>query len=191
MSMISWKNQLLDNLRERDALQKSASDENDVFKSIQLLTQRLNDMQIRQKLLEHKDTESEVLAKKLTEFQTLKELNNKYKETINDDKNKLKTLDNNLKESQKVIDSMNDSYQQLHDKFVRFKEESVARNKSLEIVNDDLLSLQIENNLLNDRISKLSKENDQLIKRWMDKVSKDAETLNDINELLGSSSNHS
>ncbi|GME77081.1 hypothetical protein B5S31_g4778 [[Candida] boidinii] len=190
MSMISWKNQLLDNLRERDALQKSASDENDVFKSIQLLTQRLNDIQIRQKLLEHKDTESEVLAKKLTEFETLKELNNKYKETINDDKNKLKTLDNNLKESQKVIDSMNDSYQQLHDKFVRFKEESVARNKSLEIVNDDLLSLQIENNLLNDRISKLSKENDQLIKRWMDKVSKDAETLNDINELLGSSSNH-
>ncbi|GME90015.1 unnamed protein product [[Candida] boidinii] len=190
MSMISWKNQLLDNLRERDALQKSASDENDVFKSIQLLTQRLNDMQIRQKLLEHKDTESEVLAKKLTEFETLKELNNKYKETINDDKNKLKTLDNNLKESQKVIDSINDSYQQLHDKFVRFKEESVARNKSLEIVNDDLLSLQIENNLLNDRISKLSKENDQLIKRWMDKVSKDAETLNDINELLGSSSNH-
>ncbi|OWB61166.1 hypothetical protein B5S29_g2050 [[Candida] boidinii] len=188
--MISWKNQLLDNLRERDALQKSASDENDVFKSIQLLTQRLNDIQIRQKLLEHKDTESEVLAKKLTEFETLKELNNKYKETINDDKNKLKTLDNNLKESQKVIDSMNDSYQQLHDKFVRFKEESVARNKSLEIVNDDLLSLQIENNLLNDRISKLSKENDQLIKRWMDKVSKDAETLNDINELLGSSSNH-
>ncbi|GME69783.1 unnamed protein product [[Candida] boidinii] len=190
MSMISWKNQLLENLRERDALQKSASDENDAFKSIQLLTQRLNDMQIRQKLLEHKDTESEVLAKKLTEFETLRELNNKYKETINDDKVKLKTLDNNLKESQKVIDSMNDSYQQLHDKFVRFKEESVARNKSLEIVNDDLLSLQIENNLLNDRISKLSKENDQLIKRWMDKVSKDAETLNDINELLGSSSNH-
>ncbi|OUM55289.1 hypothetical protein BVG19_g4797 [[Candida] boidinii] len=190
MSMISWKNQLLENLRERDALQKSASDENDAFKSIQLLTQRLNDMQIRQKLLEHKDTESEVLAKKLTEFETLRELNNKYKETINDDKAKLKTLDNNLKESQKVIDSMNDSYQQLHDKFVRFKEESVARNKSLEIVNDDLLSLQIENNLLNDRISKLSKENDQLIKRWMDKVSKDAETLNDINELLGSSSNH-
>ncbi|OWB83305.1 hypothetical protein B5S33_g1934 [[Candida] boidinii] len=190
MSMVSWKNQLLENLRERDALQKSASDENDAFKSIQLLTQRLNDMQIRQKLLEHKDTESEVLAKKLTEFETLRELNNKYKETINDDKVKLKTLDNNLKESQKVIDSMNDSYQQLHDKFVRFKEESVARNKSLEIVNDDLLSLQIENNLLNDRISKLSKENDQLIKRWMDKVSKDAETLNDINELLGSSSNH-
>lgn len=59
------------------------------------------------------------------------------------------------------------------------KEESKYRSQSMESINDEILSLQIQNNLLTEENDKLRKENDQLIDRWLKKVEQDAKLLND------------
>lgn len=61
-------------------------------------------------------------------------------------------------------------------------EEYQQKNKSIELMNDEFLSLQIENNLLFQRNQQLQQENEQLLQRWMDKMQKDADLLNERNE---------
>lgn len=61
-------------------------------------------------------------------------------------------------------------------------EENQLKYKNFEVINDEILSLQIENNLLNERNAALAEENEKLVRRWLDKVGKDAQFLNDLNE---------
>ncbi|GME76355.1 unnamed protein product [Ambrosiozyma monospora] len=85
---------------------------------------------------------------------------------------------------EKNIRLLTDGYKKLQDKFSRLQEETKMKNQNIEVVNDDLLSLQIENNLLNKKVEDLTLEREKLIQRWMNKVSKDAEVLNDANKVL-------
>lgn len=62
--------------------------------------------------------------------------------------------------------------------------EIAEKNKAIETINDELLSCNIQNNVLSDTIQKLSNENETLVTRWMEKVKNDAERLNDANEAL-------
>lgn len=64
------------------------------------------------------------------------------------------------------------------------RNEVQQKNKSIEIINDEILSSQIQNNVLAKKVDDLSKENEGLIKRWIDKVRADAERMNEVNELL-------
>lgn len=60
------------------------------------------------------------------------------------------------------------------------------KNRAIETVNDELLSCNIQNNVMNDRVKLLTQENESLVKRWMERVKKDAEQINDANELIES-----
>lgn len=63
-------------------------------------------------------------------------------------------------------------------------EENRGKSKALGMVNDEVLALQMENNLLNDKVKRLETENEHLVVRWMNKVKEDAEKLNDANAFL-------
>ena len=70
-------------------------------------------------------------------------------------------------------------------KSLNFKiEENLMKNNALNLINDELISLQIQNNLLQDKISKLESENETLVGRWIDKVRDDADRINDANDFL-------
>ncbi|ODV59597.1 Atg16p [Ascoidea rubescens DSM 1968] len=70
-------------------------------------------------------------------------------------------------------------------KHLNFKvEENLMKNNALNLINDELLSLQIQNNLLQDKISNLESENQTLVNRWIDKVKSDADKINDANDFL-------
>lgn len=82
------------------------------------------------------------------------------------------------------LNLIKEGYVKIKEKNSRLQEESSVKNQNIEGINDNVLSLQIENNLLCKSIEKLKAENQRLINRWMDKVSKDADVLNKANELV-------
>ncbi|CAR25765.1 hypothetical protein ZYGR_0A03340 [Zygosaccharomyces rouxii] len=53
-----------------------------------------------------------------------------------------------------------------------------VKNKDSEKLNDEIISLNIENNLLQKRFGELEEEHNKLVKRWLDKVQQDVEKLN-------------
>ncbi|GCE98188.1 atg16-like protein [Zygosaccharomyces mellis] len=53
-----------------------------------------------------------------------------------------------------------------------------VKNKDFEKLNDEIISLSIENNLLQKRFRDLEEEHNKLVKRWLDKVQQDVEKLN-------------
>ncbi|KAK9256200.1 autophagy-related protein 16 [Lipomyces tetrasporus] len=65
-------------------------------------------------------------------------------------------------------------------------EEYRERNKSVQILQDEILTYQIQLNVAEDNVNKLEKENRELVNRWMERVSREAEKLNDANAFLES-----
>ncbi|ODQ70346.1 hypothetical protein LIPSTDRAFT_65447 [Lipomyces starkeyi NRRL Y-11557] len=63
-------------------------------------------------------------------------------------------------------------------------EEYRERNKSIQILQDEILTYQIQLNVAEDKVNKLEKENRELVNRWMERVSREAEKLNDANAFL-------
>ncbi|KAK9368271.1 autophagy-related protein 16 [Lipomyces kononenkoae] len=64
------------------------------------------------------------------------------------------------------------------------EEEYRERNKSIQILQDEILTYQIQLNVAEDKVNKLEKENRELVNRWMERVSREAEKLNDANAFL-------
>lgn len=60
----------------------------------------------------------------------------------------------------------------------RLQEVINVKNKASEKLNDEIISLNIENNLLQKRFGELEEEHNKLVKRWLDKVQQDVEKLN-------------
>lgn len=58
------------------------------------------------------------------------------------------------------------------------KEVINVKNKDSEKLNDEIISLNIENNILQKKFEELEEEHNKLVKRWLDKVQRDVETLN-------------
>lgn len=102
--------------------------------------------------------------------------------------NQMTISNEKLEVKQKQLDQKNSQLEakikSLNNKISNLNLEIKEKNKSIEIINDENLINQIQNNVLNDKIAKLTEENTQLIDRWMKKVSQDAEKLNDANQFL-------
>lgn len=60
----------------------------------------------------------------------------------------------------------------------KLKEVIEIKNKNAENMNNELISLNIENNLMGKRFVDLEEEHEKLVKRWLAKVQQDVETLN-------------
>jgi len=72
----------------------------------------------------------------------------------------------------------------LTDKLNNQTEEYQHKNKSIELINDEIISLSIQNNLLTDKVDKLENENASLVERWIEKVKSDADKMNETNAFL-------
>lgn len=53
------------------------------------------------------------------------------------------------------------------------------KNKDFERLNDELISISIENNLFQDKLNKIQIEYDNLLGRWLTKVQKEADAMNE------------
>lgn len=82
--------------------------------------------------------------------------------------------------------SLNKAVTRLTDKLNNQTEEYYHKNKSIELINDEIVSLSIQNNLLTDKLEKLEKENGDLVQRWIEKVKSDADKMNETNAFLES-----
>ncbi|GMG30959.1 unnamed protein product [Ambrosiozyma monospora] len=175
MSSASWKQDLLNNLVQRDEAQQK---DDSVYQSLQV-----SSLESELDTLRKDDTKAE-LEKALKQISQLNEQLASQLTKLDAYKRQSTSKDVQLSRMEKNIRLLTDGYKKLQDKFSRLQEETKMKNQNIEVVNDDLLSLQIENNLLNKKVEDLTLERDKLIQRWMNKVSKDAEVLNDANKVL-------
>lgn len=60
----------------------------------------------------------------------------------------------------------------------KLKEVLNVRNKDFEKLNDEIISLTIENNLTNRKFTELETEHNKLVKRWVAKVQEEVDRLN-------------
>ncbi len=131
-----------------------------------------------------KEDSTAELARAVNERNILEETLETSQKLLVHEKKESSSLQKKVKELQKNLDLLSEGYKKLQGRFNRVQEEEKMKIQSIESLNDDFLSLTIENNLINNRVAKLKQENDELIKRWMDKVSQDAEILNNANAAL-------
>lgn len=68
----------------------------------------------------------------------------------------------------------------------RLKEIVEVMNKNSERLNDEIISMTIENNVLEDKYSTLNEEHNKLVQRWLSKVQQDADVMNATIESHGS-----
>lgn len=87
-------------------------------------------------------------------------------------KKQLSSADNTIKSQQNKLENLELKVQE--------------KNKNIEIVNDEFLMNQIQTAVLQKKVDELTKENDMLVKRWMDRVRSEAQQMNDANQFLES-----
>ncbi|SCU97046.1 LAFA_0G09472g1_1 [Lachancea sp. 'fantastica'] len=56
------------------------------------------------------------------------------------------------------------------------------KNKDSERLNDEIITLNIENNLLQERYEKVRRERDEIVTRWLKKAQLEADTMNETLE---------
>ncbi|KAH3660313.1 hypothetical protein OGAPHI_006899 [Ogataea philodendri] len=136
--------------------------------------------------VQREDGKQEILA-------LLSQVDSLTKKLESKDKQLKQELDKNASMSKEIdiakknIQVITDAYKKLQDRHSRLQEESKVKLQNVESLNDDILSLNIENNLLNDRLTKTKLEYELLVNRWMNRVKQEAEVLNDANEALSRS----
>ena len=67
------------------------------------------------------------------------------------------------------------------------KERIEVMTKNVERLNDELISTNIENNVLQDKFDTLNEEYNKLVQRWLKKVQKEADEMNENVENLNNS----
>ncbi|CEP22635.1 unnamed protein product [Cyberlindnera jadinii] len=119
------------------------------------------------------------------EHQRLLDENGAYEQDLAEQKSKVQALEDNVSMLQRRVrnlanekEKLNAVVTKLTDKLNSQTEEYHHKNKSIEVLNDEFLSMQIQNNLLHDRLATLEKENDQLVQRWLAKAQEDADRIN-------------
>lgn len=71
----------------------------------------------------------------------------------------------------------------LNEKVNNLSLEINEKNKAIETINDELLSCNIQMNVLTSTVNTVTQENEELVRRWMEKVGMDAEEMNRANEM--------
>lgn len=165
-----WSQDILQKLITRDNLSKKDSN---YFKAFSQLSQQLQKP--------HK-AEKNDYNRLVNENGKLRSQNESLIDSLNNSTIKSETLESKRNQDRKSIQHLEKSVKSLGQKISNLNMEIGEKNKSIEIINEELLLNQIQVNVLNDRITKLTNENEALIKRWMEKVKLDAEKLNDAND---------
>ncbi|ODV96885.1 hypothetical protein PACTADRAFT_32385 [Pachysolen tannophilus NRRL Y-2460] len=180
----SWQRQLSIALEERDLTEKANID---YYKAcllnhlVELSAIKVYRLENELENIQKTDIQKE-LTNALREINTLKLENENLKRNQSREELKLREARKNAAELEKHLDTLRDAYRKLEKNYRNLKEESDTKFKNLDVINDEILSLQIENNLLNKENSDLKLENDKMVQRWLKKVEKDANFLNQVVE---------
>lgn len=189
-----WEDELLNQLKVRDEIEKQHLPYLNAFNE---LVERVTNTE---RLLRQTSSTSSSAATTVVpssvgvgelvdENIILKSLNIK----LQDQSNSLGIENQSLKSKIKILEQTESktikNIEFLKQKIENAKLEVQEKNKSIEIINDEILSYQIQNNVLQNSVNQLTQENDGLIRRWMEKVKLDAETINEANELIENTKN--
>lgn len=85
-----------------------------------------------------------------------------------------------------IIDSYREELKAKDQEIDRLKEIAEVMNKNNERLNDEMISMTIENNVLEDKFNTLNEEHTKLVQRWLSKVQQDADVMNATIESQGS-----
>lgn len=171
MANVEWSQEILKQLDVRDSFEKR---DGEIFIAFQDLIAKLNQQNLQ---LQGEETK---------EPQQTQETVDKLVSSLNASAIKVEKLELIQVNNEKTIANLNKTIIKANNKIESLNLELKEKNKTIEIINDELLMLQMQKNILNQKVTELSLENESLIQRWMDKVSKDAEKLNDANQFLQS-----
>jgi len=80
------------------------------------------------------------------------------------------TLQNTLRQTARI----KDLEQRLRDR----EEELRAKTRLLEATQDEIVSLTLQLNMAEDRAEKMKHENEELVRRWMERMGSEAERMN-------------
>ncbi|KAG0659893.1 autophagy protein 16, interacts with Atg12p-Atg5p [Maudiozyma exigua] len=133
--------------------------------------------------MQQKDSELAVLAEKLTERDAK---HNQYAELFevikpNDIIHGGESID---KENVTIIDTLKSENNDKEHNIEDLKERIEVMTKNVERLNDELISTNIENNVLQDKFDNLNEEYNKLVQRWLRKVQKEADEMNENVENL-------
>ncbi|KAI0461549.1 hypothetical protein LJB42_000847 [Komagataella kurtzmanii] len=194
---LTWKHEVLEALKERD---RKESRSKEIYESceylpypipctlintnnsiVQFSVDKFQELKRQFESMEKKDSQIQ-LEKTISQLKVQTESLDSTQRRLRQAQDKKNELEKANSELTKALNAAEDRLKQSVNKLMVLKEESQTKNASLELVNDELLSLHIQNNLMNDKIESLTSENDKLVQRWMEKVTKDAELLNEANK---------
>jgi septal ring factor EnvC (AmiA/AmiB activator) len=82
------------------------------------------------------------------------------------------------KRHQKTIERLNRELLGLQRKLKDRAEELQAKKKMIENVQDEMISQQIELNMCEEKLTKLQRDNKDLVARWMEKKGEEADQMN-------------
>lgn len=66
----------------------------------------------------------------------------------------------------------------------KYLKESQSKERDIQNLKDDMLALQIQLNMAEEKLQKTEAENIALVDRWLAKAARDAEKMNDANAFL-------
>lgn len=164
-----WVLQAISQLNVRDEIEKKESAYFNAFKQLQHTLNQQKGANIEGESTSHVNHEADkdvVIDKMNGLYFTIEKLNDK------------------LAQSSKTIKQLEKENRAQLARIESLVLEVSEKNRAIETINDELLSLNIQNNVLSGKVVDLERENETLVKRWMDRVKQDVEKLNEANEKL-------
>ena len=176
-----WQGEILARLEQRDSLEKKDSI---YFKAFNQIAEELLIKGGRVETADSSDLELRRLSK---QNHGLEIENNQLVDRLNGgaveiEKSKIQ-INSILEEKTRLEKQIG----HLKNKLGNSELEVSEKNKSILLINDELLLSSILNNVLIEKSKILAEENDKLVTRWMQKMELDANKVNETNESLTSS----
>lgn len=89
----------------------------------------------------------------------------------------MERMESEMAELKMALKSQEAKNAKLTAKVASTQSEIAEKNRQIEIINDENLISQIQHNVLGDQVKSLKKENDELVRRWVERVGKEAEDM--------------
>lgn len=172
---MKWTDEILQRLTMRDAFEQRDSDYYSAFMDMVSQLQEKTDAG-------SKEDDSVVQSENVRLHREI----DKVVASLNSSAVQIEKLLEEKTKNETVISSLRKTINKSNDKVESLNIEIKEKNKTIELINDELLVLQMQVKVLTNSVQQLTAENENLIQRWMDKVSADAEKLNDANQFLSS-----
>ena len=110
----------------------------------------------------------------------------RFSELFEDQTNLEEVNDTTLKSDitiENLLYSLKNELKKKEDNIKKLNEVITIMNKHSENMNDEIITSNIEINILQDKLDSLTEEHNKLIKRWLQKVQNDADAMNEKIEL--------